>query len=151
MNNYDYLTSVAGVKFDNENGTNRQTLIANICRNEKKGEFRFIAELKATTFVNAQNVTEEAIAVYAGTEQIGFVPRKSIASLKGVDKVVAIAGYYEPADAYTVNLYVHEAPSAKQYSYVKRICDANRWALPLYTRQDYTRFITNYEKAQVKA
>lgn len=145
--NYEYLTSVAGVKFANEDGVNRQEVIANICKGNKKGEFKFIASLVPTTFVNSQNVTENAIAVYAGKDQIGFIPRKDIAMMTGKKSVVAMAGYYEPADAYTVTLYEHEAPSSKQYSYAKRICNEHCWEMPkLYTRQAYTAFLVNYEK-----
>lgn len=148
---YEYLTSVAGVKFANEDGTSRQEVLAGICKGDKKNEHRFIASLVPTTFVNAQNVTENAIAVYAGKDQIGFIPRKDIPMMTGKKTVVVVAGYYEPADAYTATLYEHELPTAKQYSYVKRICNENKWEMPkLYTRQAYTAFLVNYEKAVAK-
>lgn len=146
MNNYKYLAPTAGVTYANEDGSSRQEIIASICRNDQSNEYHFIATLKPTTYVNQQNVTEEAIAVYAGTKQIGFVARKDIEMMRGVSTVVAIASYYGPAKKYTVNLYKHEVPSAKQYAYAKSICYKNGWALPLYTQQDYTKFLTAYEK-----
>lgn len=149
MNTYKYLTSVAGVSFSNEDGTERQQAIKDICHGDTKNEYRFIATLRPATYTDpSTNVTENAIAVYAGYVQIGFIPRDSIEQMRGIESVVAIASYYGVAEKYTVNLYEHETPSAKQYSYVKRICNENNWRLPLYTRQEYTRFITAYDNSK---
>lgn len=143
---YEHIASVGGVTFANDNGTDRQEIIGRICKNSKTNECRFIATLTPTKFVNAQNVTEEAIAVFAGVEQIGLIRRSQLNAVNGMKSAIAIASYYSKTGVYTVNLYKHETPSAKQYAYVKSVCDANNWRMPLYTKQDYTRFITSYKK-----
>lgn len=150
-NLYTHLTNVVGVTFDNEDGTNRQDIIKRICKDDTQNEHLFLARLENTTYVNPQNVTERAIAVYAGKEQLGFIRHDFIEQMPDVTQVVAIASYFPKADKYTVNLYTHEKPSSKQYSYVKRICNMLGCPLPVYTRQAYTRFITDYENNKKRA
>ena len=144
---YEYLCPVAGVSFPNEDGTTRQSILTDIAKGDKTNEYRFIADLKLVDFVNAQGITEDAIEVWAGNRMVGYVPKKDIPAVKGTPTAVAIVGWYDKADMYTVNLHRHEVPSAKQYAYWKSICRKNNWQEDiLYTRQDYTDAISRYEK-----
>ena len=146
---YKYLTSVAGVKFANspeDGGELRQAILSRLTNGDKKNEYTLILDRKPSIITTQRGVREDAIKVMVGRDCIGFIPRKDIAVMRNIPTVVGIISYYEPAEAYSVNLYAHEVPTGKQYKYVKTICNANSWPQPLYTRQDYTNFITAYQR-----
>ena len=145
MGSVKFLCSVAGVKFEG-----RQDILSRICKNKKSGEVKFLVSFQPTTYTDpATQVIEDAVAVFAGKEQIGFIPRKELSNpaVMSEETAVATCGWYAPAKAYTVNLYKHNIPSPKQYAYVKSVCNKNGWALPLYTAEAFSAFITSYQKA----
>ena len=119
---------VAGVTFANENGQNRQEIIANLGLGWKT------AKLKQVVFEG-----ERAVEVRIGNHLIGYVPKTQLGNpLSYETEVTALVEYYK--DKWYVTLSAREVPSSKEYAYMKKLClDAKR-PMPAYDRRAYAQY-----------
>lgn len=123
---------VAGVTFANENGENRQEIIASLGLGFKT------AKLKHTTFEG-----ERAVEVRIGGKLIGYVPRTQLSNpLSYADELTALVSVYSgpSTDKYYVVLTERQTPSAKEYAYMKKCCLAAKRPMPAYDRRAYAQY-----------
>ena len=155
-NRKNWLCSVAGVSYNNPDGSYRQEILSRIAGNHRTGDTKCIAELVLGIYEDANtHVREKAIYVHVGCECIGAIPRTEIGRFMdiingGCTKVLASVGFYEKAGKYTCNLYEYEAPTKAQYATVVAICRNHGWQMPLYEKGEYTHFLTKYYAANKK-
>ena len=117
----DKLTRLAGVTFDNEDGSSRQEILKDLHRTKPYG-------LTLATLVPTKYNNEEAIRVMTHTSKglqcVGWVPKTDIARCKNLIQVLMQVGMSrldnEPKATYFACLYLHEKPTNKQYAYAKR-------------------------------
>lgn len=151
-----WLCSVAGVSYDNKDGSSRQEILSRIAGNHHTGDTKCIADLVIGIYEDANtHVREDAIYVYVGRECIGAIPRTEIGRFmnlinSGCTKMLANVGFYEKAGKYTCNLYEYSAPTPAQYATVVSICRKHNWMMPLYEKGEYTHFLTKYYASNKK-
>lgn len=125
--------NVAGVTFANENGENRQDIIASLGFGFKT------AKLKQTTFEG-----ERAVEVRIGGKLIGYVPKTQLGNpLSHEDELTALVSVYskgEGKEKYYVTLSAREVPSAKEYAYMKKCCIAAKKPMPAYDKRAYAQY-----------
>lgn len=130
LNYKNHFASVAGVTFDNDDGTSRQEIMKNLVGNNKT--FISYCDFKYTTFED-----EMAIEVYIDKQMIGYVPRtkiefvrteKSLSSGSCICKIE----WFDKANAYVANLYTFgkSAPTRAQIDYAKIVAKRKNINLP---------------------
>lgn len=123
---------VAGVTFANENGKNRQDIIAGLGLGFKT------AKLKQTTYEG-----ERAVEVRIGGQLIGYVPKTQLSNpLSYADELTALVSVYSgpDKDKYYVVLTERQAPSAKEYAYMKKLCLSAKRPMPAYDKRAYAQY-----------
>lgn len=122
---------VAGVTFDNPNGINRQTIIANI------GKGWRTARLRQTTFEG-----NRAVEVRIDGLLVGYVPRTMLGNpLSNAKELTAYVDFYgDKSGKWFITLYERIAPSGKQYAYMKKLCLETKRTMPAYDERAYAAY-----------
>ena len=132
------LYKIAGVTFDNEDGTKRQDLLKNLY--DHFLDQPFVVQANHTTYEN-----EPAIQLISNGHIIGWIPKTD------VDKIPAnsinMVCYLNKSDIDGKTIYFGsvrpaEAPSAKQYAIVMRKYRSHKITkLPIYDKYIYSQAI----------
>lgn len=126
---------VAGVTFNNPDGTNRQDIIRSLGLGWKT------AKLKQTTFDD-----ERAVEVRISGKLIGYVPRTMLSNpLTELDELTALVEYYpgkkiSDTGKWHVTLSKRIVPSSKEYAYMKKLCLNAKMPMPAYDRRAYASY-----------
>ena len=132
------LTHLAGVTFNNDpqdGGENRQTLLKKI---HDQGRPVLVSLDHCKWQDPATGKTEDAIKIRnTNGTVIGWIPRQEIPKYKNVTKAVLTVGFF--SNCYYGVLSKHEAPTDKQYAYMKHLNQQGRIAMmPEYDRSIYS-------------
>lgn len=119
---------VAGVTFNNEDGTSRQELLALIGRG-----FR-TAKLKQTEYEG-----ERAVEVRINGKMVGYVPRTQLTNpLSFEQELTAYVDIYK--NKFFVELTPRVRPSSKEYVTMKTLCAKAGKPMPAYDRRAYAQY-----------
>ncbi len=130
---------VVGTSFKNPDGTSRQEILA------KLGKYRQV-KLVHTTFLNENDVAEPAIEVRDVKTgiQIGYIARTEIQNMWNVKGyLLGVINSYN--GIFGMSLSENIQPTAKQYHYVKQLCEEVGEELPCYDAIAYSAWLDVYE------
>lgn len=126
---------VAGVTFNNDNGVNRQKILANL------GAGWFTAKLKQVTFEG-----ERAVEVRINNTLIGYIPKTQLGNpMSHMPELTAVVDFYPTLDEksngkWYVTLSERVRPSSKEYAYMKKLCLEAKKPMPAYDSRAYASY-----------
>lgn len=126
-------TKVAGVTFKNEEqdgGKSRQEILVELVYLNRS---IITVDLIYTKYKN-----EFAIKVreHATKQIIGWVPKISLDKFAD-KKIKQMTGFISYHGSWCVKLTEQEAPTHKQYAYMKHLCEERGYAMPAYDKRAY--------------
>lgn len=129
---------LAGVTFDNEDGTSRQKLLETM--------YQMPAHMILVDMIETTYDGERAVKVLESKSKyhIGWVKKADLAKYeKFPDQMTASVNYYK--NTYYVELSICEAPSQKQYHTVKSIVAKKHMPKPIYDKKAYAAFLQEHK------
>lgn len=123
---------VAGVTFSNDNGVNRQKIIAVLGAGWKT------AKLKQMMFNG-----ERAVEVRIDGLLVGYVPKTQLKNpMSNERELTAFIECYNKkgVNKWYVTLSERETPSGKEYAYMKKLCYQANIPMPAYDRRAYAAY-----------
>ena len=136
--------TVAGVTFANEDGTNRQGILAGLVG---AGKDIIGIRLVKQNYTDANNKTTLALGCIERTtgKQVGFIHNADIAEMleKGITELTGFIGYNQKGHCYFIELSEVKAPSKNQYIMVKNTCARAGIEMPTYDVRAYKRWFAN--------
>lgn len=141
--------TIAGVTFSNEDGTNRQGILAGLVG---AGKDIIGIRLVKQNYTDAKtNKTSLALGCIERTtgKQIGFIHNSDIAGLleRNVTEMTGFIGYNGKGKCYFVELSEVKAPSRNQYIAVKNTCARAGIEMPAYDVRAYKRWFSTVAPA----
>ena len=133
------LTKLVGVTFSNDvedGGKSRQAILAELVALNRQ---IFTADLIYTEFNG-----EFAIKVreHVTKQIVGWIPKADLEKFKD-KKIKQLTGFIRNYGAYSVQLDYQQAPTHKQYAYMKYVCSQQGCAMPAYDKRAYSIIFNN--------
>lgn len=120
---------VAGVTFNNPDGTSRQKILSSFVGWRT-------AKLHETVFTPENGEPERAVEVCINGNLIGYIPRAQLDNpMSYQSELTVLVSMYK--DKYYAVLYPRIVPSSKEYATMKRICTQLHRPMPAYDRRAY--------------
>lgn len=126
-------TKLVGVTFNNDpedGGRSRQEILEELVKLNRQ---IFTADLVYTKYKD-----EFAIKVrdHATKQILGWIPKAEVEKFRD-KKIKQLTGFIHYYGAYCVQLDDQQAPTHKQYAYMKHLCEQNGWSMPAYDKRAY--------------
>lgn len=132
---------LAGVTFNNQDGTNRQGILAEF---KAKNHDIIGCIVKKVNYTDAEGKDSLALAIFEKTtkQQIGFIPKENIPELlkTKTTELTGFIGYNAKGKCYYVELSPIVPPTRNQYRHVSRLCAENGIQAPAYDMRAYKRW-----------
>jgi hypothetical protein len=128
--------NIAGVSFNNTDGTSRQEALKSF----GDGCFVTINLLKEPFFNQDTQTTELAIACVEKTtkKRLGFIPRAHILpEIMNERQMTGLVRFYEPEGTWYCELARVQQPDSKMYADMKIYCETNGLPMPAYDIRAY--------------
>lgn len=126
---------VAGVTFNNPDGTSRQELIRNLGTGWKT------AKLRQTEYEG-----ERAVEVRISGHLVGYIPKTQLGNpMSEQSELTALIEYYpgkktNDSGKWHITLSERIVPTAKEYAYMKKLCINAKLPMPAYDRRAYSSY-----------
>ena len=142
------LYKIAGVTFENEDGTSRQDLLKNLYEQFKKEHF--VVQANHITYDGGPFDGEQGIQILSKRQVIGMIPKADVDKIQ--TDVTEMVCCLDKADIEGKTVYFGTVrpridPSAKQYQIVIRMYRAHQLQkLPIYDKYLYSETISRKNK-----
>ena len=134
-------STIAGVTFANNDGENRQGILASLTA---AGKTIIGIKIVKQNYTDSTGRTSLALACVERTtgKQIGFIHQNEIADMlsKGLTEMTGFVSYNTKGKCYFVEIDTVQAPSRNQYILVKNTCKRAGIEAPAYDVRAYKRW-----------
>lgn len=127
------LTRLAGVKFNNDpedGGRSRQDILREMVETNRS---IFTADL---VYTRRKEQFVIKVRDHATKQIIGWIPKEDLVKFKD-KKIKQLTGFIKWYGLYCVSFEEQQAPTHKQYAYMKHLCEMNEWKMPAYDQRAY--------------